>query len=102
MHFDTEYRGRVFTQGSRLGGSTFARLEGCWYGNDSIYLVATSGGNAKLGQVWQYRPEQETLTLIFESPSADVLDLRTTSRPVRGAGSCFARMAIRRRSVCTA
>ena len=64
----------VFSQGRAMGGTTFARLEGCWYGNGHIYFNATSGGAAGLGQVWQYDPRRESLKLIFESPSALVLD----------------------------
>ena len=74
----------VFRQGLEKGGAIFQRLEGCWYGDGSIYFNATSGGDAGAGQVWQYRPlgsRQGQLTgstgqlvLIFESPSFDVLD----------------------------
>ena len=68
----------VAKQGIEKGAAVFARLEGCWWSDDrSIYFVATSGGDAGLGQVWQYRPLGASggqLTLIFESPSADVLD----------------------------
>jgi secreted PhoX family phosphatase len=66
----------VFSQGLALGGARFARLEGCWYGNGAVYFDATSGGNAGRGQVWEFRPDGDggTLTLIFESPGADVLD----------------------------
>ena len=64
----------VFMQGKEQGAATFARLEGCWYGNGLVYLVSTSGGDKSLGQVWQYDPRNERLKLIFESPGADVLD----------------------------
>ncbi len=67
----------VFAQGYDRGGARFSRLEGCWYGDRSIYFHATNGGDAGLGQVWQYRPtetEAGELTLVFESPSVDVLD----------------------------
>ncbi|MFA6139919.1 MAG: alkaline phosphatase PhoX [Hyphomicrobium sp.] len=64
----------VFSQGKAKGGTTFARLEGCWYGNGHVYINATSGGAAELGQVWQYDPRTETIKLIFESPSVFVLD----------------------------
>ena len=67
----------VYNQGLSNGGATFARLEGCWYGNGSIFLNSTSGGDAELGQVWQYRPRGPLagqLVLLFESPSAEVLD----------------------------
>ena len=67
----------VYRQGLAKGGAIFDRLEGCWYGDASIYFVVTNGGDAELGQVWQYRPRGRNggiLTLIFESPGADVLD----------------------------
>jgi secreted PhoX family phosphatase len=66
----------VFSQGRGLGGVRFARLEGCWWGNGALYFDDTSGGNAGAGQVWELRPEGDggTLTLIFESPNATVLD----------------------------
>ena len=60
-----------------LGGAAFGRLEGCWYDGGSIFFNATSGGDARLGQVWEYRPRGQSggqLILLFESPSADLLD----------------------------
>ena len=67
----------VFDQGWAEGGARFARLEGCWYGNNAIYFNATSGGEVGRGQVWEYRPSGNGggwLTLIFESPSINILD----------------------------
>lgn len=64
----------VFKEGRAKGGASFARLEGCWYGNGRIYVTATSGGEARLGQVWELRPDGDTLTLLFESPGAELLD----------------------------
>jgi secreted PhoX family phosphatase len=67
----------VYSQGLALGAATFARLEGCWYGGDSVYFTSTNGGNKGLGQVWQYTPQGEDkgeLKLIFESPEEAVLD----------------------------
>jgi secreted PhoX family phosphatase len=66
----------VFNQGRALGGAAFARLEGCWWGSGAVYFASTSGGNAGRGQVWEFRPDGEegTLTLIFESPNAAVLN----------------------------
>lgn len=67
----------VFRQGLAKGGTIFQRLEGCWYGDGSIFFNATSGGDAGAGQVWQYRPRRRSggqLILVFESPSRDVLD----------------------------
>lgn len=67
----------VFQQGWRQGGAVFHRLEGCWYGQGNVYFNATSGGDAQAGQVWAFRPLTEAageLSLLFESPSRDVLD----------------------------
>ena len=67
----------VFAQGYGKGGALFSRLEGCWYGDGSIYFDATDGGNAEAGQIWQYRPltpHRGELTLIYESPGPQVLN----------------------------
>jgi hypothetical protein len=69
----------VFNQGFAKGGAVFARLEGTWYGNGSIYFNSTSGGDAGQGQVWEYRPlgpgaSDGLLSLVFESPGAEVLN----------------------------
>jgi secreted PhoX family phosphatase len=67
----------VFQQGWAKGGAMFERLEGCFAGDGNVYFDATSGGNARSGQVWCYRPDgadEGVLTLLFESPSRDVLD----------------------------
>ena len=67
----------VYQQGFAKGGATFARLEGCWWGDDAAYFTSTSGGDAEEGQVWEYRPTSTdggTLRLIFESPDQAVLD----------------------------
>jgi len=64
----------VWAQGRAHGAATFARLEGCWYGNDAkIYIVSTSGGIGQ-GQIWEYDPNAETIRLLFQSPGADVLN----------------------------
>jgi secreted PhoX family phosphatase len=67
----------VFREGLAKGAAVFARLEGTWAGDGGIYIVSTNGGNAKAGQVFFYRPGrggEGRLTLVFESPSAEVLD----------------------------
>lgn len=65
----------VFHQGQERGGAVFNRLEGCWYGAGSIFFTSTSGGDARLGQVWEYRPTPDggTLKLVFESPDPKLL-----------------------------
>ncbi len=69
----------VFKQGLARGGAFFQRLEGCWYGDGSVFFNSTSGGDAGAGQVWQYRPLGDgrgdgELILVFESPDVAVLD----------------------------
>jgi len=81
----------VYSQGITQGGTTFARLEGCWYGRETgsglIYVVSTSGGNAGAGQVWEFSPQEQTIKLIFESPAKAVMEApdNVTIRP--GSGS---------------
>lgn len=43
-------------RGAAAGAAIFARGEGAWYGNDSVYFAMTTGGRAKLGQLFRYRP----------------------------------------------
>ncbi len=74
-----DYAGRraVADQGFSPGAAAFARLEGVWYGDGSVFLNATSGGNAGLGQVWEYRPSANSdgqLVLVYESVSPADLD----------------------------
>lgn len=67
----------VFREGLAKGAAVFARLEGAWYGDGGIYVVSTNGGRAGAGQVFFYRPtspDRGDLTLVFESPSREVLD----------------------------
>ena len=67
----------VFKQGFAQGAARFARLEGAFHGDGGIYVVSTNGGDAAAGQVFHYRPgsgDEGELTLVFESPSHDVLD----------------------------
>jgi secreted PhoX family phosphatase len=63
--------------GLEKGAARFQRLEGCFWADGGAYFVSTNGGDAASGQVWHYRPTAEDrgeLLLIFESPSAAVLD----------------------------
>ena len=68
----------VFAEGYGNGAAVFSRLEGCFHGDGAIYMTATDGGDARCGQVWEYRPgatpaDGGTLTLIFESPNPAIL-----------------------------
>jgi secreted PhoX family phosphatase len=76
-------------QGLAKGGAIFNRLEGCWYGNGSIFFTSTSGGDVKsgdnpntdgylegYGQVWRYMPSATGgfLELVYESTGRNQLD----------------------------
>lgn len=66
----------VFGQGWSKGGAVFQRLEGCWWGNGSVYFTATNGGNVPHGQIWEYKPAGRSdgfLKLVYESPDPEVL-----------------------------
>jgi secreted PhoX family phosphatase len=63
----------VWKQGRAQGAATFARLEGCWYGSGRIYVVSTNGGTGE-GQIWEYDPAGETISLLFQSPGKHVLN----------------------------
>jgi uncharacterized protein len=65
----------VFSQGWAEGGAVFARLEGAWYSAGKIYVTATSGGAAKMGQVWEIDPNRSVLRLVYESPGAEMLNM---------------------------
>lgn len=63
------------------GGATrFARGEGIFWGNEGVYVVCTSGGPARKGQVWKLSPATEgdkadRIKLFVESHDGDVLDM---------------------------
>lgn len=79
----TNLPGAVFAQGTAKGGTTFARLEGAWWGDGGVYFHATSGGDAGLGQVWRYLPGKDLsggrpedggqLILVYESKARETL-----------------------------
>ena len=59
------------------GAAYFDRQEGIWAsshgGGFKIYFDCTEGGPQSLGQVWEYDPGRETLTLIYISTDAATL-----------------------------
>lgn len=60
-------------RGAAAGAALFARGEGIWMGEGEMYFTATSGGTAKLGQIFRLDvsgPEDQ-LHLFFESTSPD-------------------------------
>jgi len=64
----------VRKQGAAAGASLFARGEGIHMGDGEFYFACTSGGAAKLGQVFRVKPQpggDDQLQLFFESVSPD-------------------------------
>ena len=43
-------------RGFEHGAARFARGEGMWFAEGSIYFACTTGGSAQLGQIWKYTP----------------------------------------------
>ena len=43
-------------RGFDRGAARFARGEGMWYSDGDIYFAVTSGGRARVGQIWKYTP----------------------------------------------
>jgi uncharacterized protein len=72
-------RARGFTpvrfQAQDKGAAVFDRQEGMWVGpgRAKIYFDCTEGGAQNLGQVWEYDPGRETLTLVYESTNPQLL-----------------------------
>jgi uncharacterized protein len=73
----------TFQQGYAGGGANFRRLEGCWYGDSSIFFVSTNGGadiappngtGTGEGQLFEYDPKSETLRIRYVSPARSALE----------------------------
>jgi secreted PhoX family phosphatase len=78
----------VGNQGRAQGAAGFSRLEGQDFDRGVVYFASTQGGGSAetgpelstgygngTGQVWAYRPADQTLTCVFQSSGASVLDL---------------------------
>jgi uncharacterized protein len=67
----------VRMQAQSNGAAIFDRTEGIWSAERSVYFDCTTGGEAQLGQLWQYTPRGRSggvLKLIYESTSIDDLE----------------------------
>jgi len=62
-------------RGAAAGGVLFARGEGIHWGDNELYFISTSGGAAKLGQIFKLIPgrgkRSDALELFFESTDPD-------------------------------
>jgi len=64
----------VGEQAKAKGAAIFDREEGIWDGNGKVYFDCTEGGEADLGQVYEFDPKRQTLTLIYESTDSTELE----------------------------
>lgn len=86
----TPGRTPVRFQAQDKGAAVFDRQEGMWVGAGSrIYFDCTEGGALSLGQVWEYDPARETLTLIYESLDPALLKHPDNIVIVPGTGDLF-------------
>jgi secreted PhoX family phosphatase len=79
-------------QAQAKGGAIFSRTEGIWATDRRIYFDCTSGGEAGLGQVWEYTPRGRdggNLELVYESTSAEDLEAPDNLVVVPATGDLF-------------
>ena len=58
-------------RGFEAGAARFARGEGIWTGMDAVHFACTTGGVARLGQIFTYRPSpHEGLAAEKEAPAS--------------------------------
>jgi uncharacterized protein len=65
--------GRAYN--SAPGRACFARPEGAYFDSGKIYFVCTSGGTARQGQVFEYDPRKQVLTILFNSAGPGLTNL---------------------------
>ncbi|MFK7846392.1 MAG: alkaline phosphatase PhoX [Rhodothermales bacterium] len=61
-------------RGFEAGAARFARGEGMWHGDNTIFFACTNGGIAKKGQIWKYVPSPDEGTTA-EANSPGYLEL---------------------------
>lgn len=64
-------------RGFNAGAARFARGEGMWWGEDSVFFAATTGGKGYHGQLWRIIPDPKTgvdkLELFVEPNDPNIL-----------------------------
>ncbi len=80
----------VRVEAAAKGAALFDRQEGAWVGNGGkVYFDCTSGGEANAGQIREFDPGSQTLTLIYESPGQDELESPDNIVVVPSTGDIF-------------
>ena len=83
----------VRAQAHFLGAAVFTRTEGAWPGGGRVFFDCTTGGEAGLGQIWEYRPrgrDRGELRLVYESTNPGDLENPDNLVVVPGLGQVFA------------
>ena len=66
-------------RGNAMGGAIFARGEGIFCMDDTIFFTATIGGKNKSGQIWKYEPYKNSsegeIELFYESKNSNDLNM---------------------------
>ena len=66
-------------RGNNKGGAIFARGEGIFFADNTVFFTATTGGENKSGQIWKYVPGENdsdgTIELFFESSNSNDLNM---------------------------
>jgi len=63
----------VGEQAKAQGAAIFDREEGTWVRGNRVYFDCTEGGVEDLGQVYEFDPRSQTITLIYESTNEATL-----------------------------
>ena len=82
----------VRAEAQAKGATIFSRTEGIWAAEDRVYFDCTDGGEAELGQVWQYRPRGRNrgrLRLVYESTRPEDLESPDNLVVVPQTGNVF-------------
>ena len=66
--------GSMRAQAFGLGAAQLARVEGVAHARGAVYLCATNGGPARLGQVWKLDLARRQLSLIVQPDDRALLD----------------------------
>ena len=74
MDIDEPDTDTVRVEAQSKGAAAFDRQEGACIGNGKVFFDCTSGGEADSEQIFEYDPDEETLTLIYESPGPETLE----------------------------
>jgi secreted PhoX family phosphatase len=67
-------------QAKAKGAAIFDREEGTWVGDGKIYFDCTEGCEEDLGQVYEFDPARQTVTLIYQS--SDKIELENPDNMV--------------------